>query len=236
MIRYLLRRAAHFAFLLFGVSVLVFLFSAMAPGSYFDEMRMNSQISRETLAALRAQYDLDRPLPLRYAKWVSSVARGEMGYSFAYNAPVAPLLWVRVRNTLLLSLTATLISWVLALFLGVWSAERFGRLPDRIITGATAALLVLPELVLALLFLVLAAHSGWFPVGGMVSPGFDSLTWPGKALDLALHLALPAAVLVLAALPLLVRHVRAAVAEALDSGFIRAAEAHGISRPRLLFR
>lgn len=236
MSRYLLRRVIHFGFLLFGVSVLVFLFTAMAPGNYFDEMRLNPQISPQTVAALRAQHDLDRPLPVRYAKWMLSVARGGMGYSFAYNSPVAPLLWVRARNTVFLGLTATLLSWIIALILGVWSADRSGHLPDRVITGTTATLLVLPDLVLALLLLMLATRSGWFPVGGMVSTGFESLSGLGKLRDLALHLTLPVAALVLSALPTLVRHIRAAVAEVLDSEFMRAAEAHGISRRRLLYR
>ncbi|MGB6682348.1 MAG: ABC transporter permease, partial [Candidatus Acidiferrum sp.] len=105
--RYLLRRAFHAIFLLFGVSILTFLFSAMTPGSYFDEMRLNPQIAPETVAALRAQYQLDRPLPVRYLHWLNAVAHGELGFSFAYNRPVGPLLWVRARNTLLLTASAT---------------------------------------------------------------------------------------------------------------------------------
>ena len=154
--RYFLRRLMHGTFLLIGVSILTFLFSTLAPGNYFDEMRLNPQISPETVAGLRAQYQLDRPLPVRYGRWVNALLHGEMGFSFAYNSPVAPLLWVRARNTLLLTVTATLIAWALALPLGVWSATTLGRLPDRAISGATAALLVVPDLVLA----IGAAHSG----------------------------------------------------------------------------
>ena len=94
LMRYFLRRTLHAVFLLFGVSLLTFLFSALTPGNYFDEMRLNPQISPETVAALRAQYQLDRPLPVRYAHWLNAVAHGELGFSFAYNSPVAPLLWV----------------------------------------------------------------------------------------------------------------------------------------------
>ncbi len=77
--RYLLRRLGHAFFLLIGASILAFLFTRLAPGNYFDEMRLNPQIAPETVAALRAQYQLDRPLPLRMrrgstpfctAKWV----------------------------------------------------------------------------------------------------------------------------------------------------------------------
>jgi peptide/nickel transport system permease protein len=234
--RYLLRRSAHALFLVIGVSILTFLFTTLAPGNYFDEMRLNPQIAPETVAALRAQYQLDRPLPVRYASWLNSVVHGQMGYSFAYNSPVAPLLFARARNTLLLAITATVLAWGIALPLGVWSAERLGRLPDRLVSWATAALLVIPDLALALGFLVIAVRTGWFPVGGMTSLDFDSLTLSGKLGDLALHMALPVAALVLSALPLLIRHVRAAVAEVLDAPFLLAARGHGIPRRALLYR
>jgi peptide/nickel transport system permease protein len=234
--RYLLRRLLQGAFLLFGVSVLTFLFSTLAPGNYLDEMRLNPRISSETLASLRAQYDLDRPLPVRYARWMDSVAHGELGYSFAYNSPVAPLLLVRARNTLLLTVTATVLAWALALPLGVWSAETRGHLPDRALSWITAALMVIPDLVLALGFLILAARSGWFPTGGLVSVGYEGLSLLGKLRDLAVHMALPLAALVLSALPILVRHIRAAVAEVLGAPYMRAAAAHGIPRHKLLFQ
>ena len=234
--RYLLRRALHAVFLLFGVSLLTFLFSALTPGNYFDEMRLNPQISPETVAALRTQYQLDRPLPVRYAHWLISVAHGQLGFSFAYNTPVAPLLWVRARNTLLLTITATLLAWLLALPLGVWSASKIGRAPDRALSWATATLMVVPDLVLALGLLILAVRTGWFPTGGIVSIGFESLSPLEKIRDLALHMALPVIALVLAALPMLVRHVRAAVAEALEAPYLRAAVAHGLRHRTLLFR
>jgi len=234
--RYFLRRLLQAAFLLIGVSILTFLFSTLAPGSYFDEMRLNPQISPETVAALRAQYELDRPLPVRYGRWVNSLLHGEMGFSFAYNSPVAPLLWVRARNTLLLTVTATLLAWALALPLGIWSATTLGRAPDRALSGVTAALLVIPDLVLALGLLILAVRSGWFPTGGMVSVGFESLSLVQKIRDIALHMELPVIALVFSALPMLVRHVRAAIAEVLEAPFLRAAASHGIPRRKLLYR
>lgn len=234
--RYLLGRFAQTAFLLIGVSVLTFLFSSFAPGNYLDEMRLNPQISPKTLASLRAKYQLDQPLPIRYARWVRSFTHGEMGYSFAYNTPVAPLLWVRATNTLLLTLTSTLIAWALALSLGLWSAETRGRLPDRALSSATGMLLAIPGIVLALAFLIVAARTGWLPTGGLVSVDFDTLSPYGKVQDVVRHMALPVTVLVLESLPVLVRHIRAAVAETLGQPFLRAAMAHGIPRHRLLYR
>lgn len=234
--RFFLRRLRHASFLLVGVSILAFLFTTLAPGNYFDEMRLNPQIAPETVAAMRAQYQLDRPLPVRYAFWLNSVLHGQMGYSFAYNSPVAPLLLVRARNTLLLTITATLIAWGIALPLGVWSAERFGRLPDRMLSWATAGLLVIPDLALALGLLVFAVRTDRFPTGGMTSLDFESLPLAGKLRDLAMHMMLPVAALVLSTLPLLIRHVRAAVVEVLNAPFMLAAKGHGIPRRTLLYR
>jgi peptide/nickel transport system permease protein len=233
--RYALHRSLQAVLLLLGVSILAFFFSALAPGNYLDEMRLNPQISSGTLNALRAQYQLDRPLPVRYARWLKSITQGELGYSFAYNSPVAPILWVRVRNTLLLTVVTTVLVWAIALPLGIWSAERVDGLADRVLSLATASLLVIPELATALGLLIVAVRTGCFPTGGMVSTGFESLSLLKKTRDLAMHMALPVAALVLSALPILVRHIRAAVAEALDAPFIRAAAAHGIPRRTLLY-
>ena len=234
--RYLLRRLGHGLFLLAGVSILAFLFTTLAPGTYFDEMRLNPQIAPETVAALRAQYGVDRPLPIRYASWLNSVFHGDMGFSFAYNSPVTPILLVRARNTLLLTITATLLAWTIALPLGVWSAERLGRLPDCLLSWVTAAVMVIPDLALALGLLVLAVRSGWFPTGGMASVDFESLSPLNELRDLAWHMILPVTALVLSALPLLVRHVRAAVADVLNAPFLMAAAGHGIPRRTLLYR
>jgi peptide/nickel transport system permease protein len=149
---------------------------------------------------------------------------------------VASLLWTRARNTLLLTGTATLLVWTLALPLGVWSAKRLDRPSDVALSWATAVLLIVPDLALALGLLALAVRSGWLPSGGMVSVGFDGFSALSKIRDVASHMLLPVIVLVASALPVLLRHVRAAVAEALEAPFLRAAEGHGISQRRLLYR
>lgn len=233
---YLLRRIGHAAFLLFGVSVLAFLFSALAPGNYVDDMRLNPQIAPETVRSLRAQYDLDRPMPERYLHWANSLLHGDLGFSFAYNRPVAPLLWLRARNTLLLTGSATVLAWLIALPLGAWSAQHRGRLADRALSWTTAVLLVIPDLALALGLLALAVRSGWLPSGGLSATNLEGVSFSRKLLDIALHMVLPVSVLVASVLPLLLRHVRAAFADALDAPFLRAAEGHGIPRARLLWR
>ena len=228
--RYIARRLLHGLLLLVGVSVLSFVFADLAPGDYFSELRNDPRVLPETVAALRTQSGLDRPLPVRYAAWVASVLRGDFGYSLAYNSPVGPLLWGRVRATLLLTGTATFLAWLIALPLGIWNATARGTWGDSVSRVVLSFLLAVPDLLIAIVFLMLAVETGYFPTGGMVSPG------PLRVQDVAWHLALPVAVLVLGMLPTLVRHVRASMAEVIDSPFALSARAQGIPRQRLLFR
>ncbi len=232
--KYLARRLLHGIVLLVGVSFLSFLLTEMAPGSFFEEMRLNPQISPETVGAMRARYGLDRPLPVRYAHWVRSVLGGELGFSFASNAPVAGLLWPRAKNTLLLTSTATLLAWLLAIPMGIWSAARRGCWEDRLTSAGTSLLLAIPDLLLALGLLLIAARSGVLPTGGITSLDFAKMTLWGKARDLAAHMLLPVLTLVLGLLPVLVRHTRAAMTEALGALFLQAARGHGITPRRLL--
>src|SRR5882672_4133583 len=153
------RRILHAFFVLLVVSFLSFLLLAIAPGNYFDEMRLNPQISPGTVDSLKAKYGMDRPWPIRYARWIGSVAQGEFGYSFSYNCPVGALLWVRARNTLLLAGLATLLAWMVALPWGMLEALHKGGWIDRLGTAVTALLLAIPDVLLGLLLLLLAAKS-----------------------------------------------------------------------------
>jgi peptide/nickel transport system permease protein len=233
--KYLERRVVHGILLLIAVSILCFLFADLAPGSFFDEMKLNPQISSETVAALRSQYGLDQPLPVRYGRWVKSVLRGDLGYSFAYNTPVRSLLVIRARNTLLLTTSATLVAWLIAIPLGVWIASRSGGWEERLAMAGTSFFLSVPELVVALVLLYGVVRTHALPAGGMMSAGFDDLGAWAKLCDLAAHFVVPVTVLVLASLPILIRHVRASMVEVLGAQFIQAARGHGIGRLRILF-
>jgi peptide/nickel transport system permease protein len=234
--RYITQRILHATLLLLAISFFSFALLELAPGDYFDSMRLNPQISRQTLTGIRAKYDLDRPLPIRYAHWLGSLLHGQLGVSLASRGPVAPVLRVRARNTLLLSGSATLFAWLLALPIGIWSATRRNGWADRICGAATSALMTIPDLVLFLGLLLLAIRTGWFPTGGMRTEAAADLGLWGSAKDFALHLALPAFGVALVSMPVLVRHIRAAMIEALESPFLRAARGHGIPNSRLLFR
>ena len=234
--RYLARRLAHGLLVVVGISILSFVFMGLAPGDFLSDVRLDPRLSRETVAALRTRYGLDQPLPRRYLDWVQSVSRGELGFSLAHNRPVASLLWPRAQNTLMLTVPATALAWLIAVPLGAWSASGRGRWGDRLCAFATTALLAVPEPLLVVGLLLFAVRTGAFPTGGRMSDGFADMGRWQQAKDLAAHLFLPVTALVLVNLPILVRHVRASVLDVLSTPFILAARARGVPPGRLLFR
>jgi peptide/nickel transport system permease protein len=235
-VRYLARRLAHAVAVLFGVSVLSFLLAEASPGSAFDELMLDPRVSPATIDALRDRYGLDRPLVEKYAHWLRSLLRGDLGYSVAHNTPVSELLWPRARNTLFLTVTAMTIAWLLAIPLGAWAASRRGRWPDRVTAGATTTLLAVPDLLLGLTLLLIAVRTGYFPTGGMVSIGFADLDAWDKVKDVVAHFFLPVTALALINLPVLVRHMRSSMIDALQSPFMQGGRAMGVPERRLRIR
>jgi peptide/nickel transport system permease protein len=235
-VRYVWRRLGHAVLVLLGVSFLTFVLAAAAPGSLLDELRLDPRVSPETIEAMRVRYGVNDAVPAQYLRWLESVGRGEFGFSIAYNGPVGPLLWPRVRNTLLLTVPAMLLSWLIALPLGTWAAGRKGGWLDRLTAGATTTLLGIPELVLGLGLLLFAVRTGYLPTGGMTSLNFEELAPWQQIRDVLVHLVLPVTALTLVSLPILVRHVRASVAEVVRARFIQAARAAGVPEQRLLVR
>lgn len=228
MMRHLLRRAGHSALVLLGVSILSFAFLQLAPGDFLSDMRVNPNISPETVQGLRVQYGLDRPLLERYSRWLWSLVHGDLGYSFAYNVPVAELLLPRVRNTLLLSVAALVVAWLLAVPLGVWAATRSNSWVGQVFGVGTSVLLAIPDLFIALLLLAIAIRTRAVPAGGMMSLQASEMGDLARVRDLLHHLFFPVLAITAGVLPVLLRHVRASVAEVMNSEFVRAARGHGL--------
>jgi peptide/nickel transport system permease protein len=233
---FLLRRIAHVLWLFVAVSLLSFLMLSLSPGDFVADMQVNPQISPATVERVRKEYDLDQPLAIRYVRWLAAMARGHFGYSFAYNMPAESLLWARAENTLLLTIPGTTIAWILAVPLGIRAAAARGGPVDRLCTGATSVLLAVPDLVLPLALLVIAARTGWVPTGGMLSPLAMDATWSEQIRDLIRHALLPVSVLAAMIFPIVFRHVRTTVISFLDAPAIRAARMRGIPQRRLLLR
>jgi len=216
---FIARRVVHGILLLVAISVLTFALTEIVPGDFFDDIKLDPSISRDTAQGLRVQYGLNQKWPVRYARWVESALRGEFGISFAYNLPASQLLRPRILNTLLLTLVSLFAAWGLALPLAMISA-RYGRS----ILAATTLLIAVPDLIVAFLALYFAARTGWLPAGGMRDANGEGLL---------LHLLLPALVLTVCSLPVLIRHIRSALLEVSQAPYIRAARAHGVGETRL---
>lgn len=225
--RFIFRRLLHAGLLLAAVSAGTFVLADLAPGTPLDALRLDPQVSRETLDVLRQRLHVDDPLATRYAHWLWGVVRGDFGVSLHHRVPVWSLLRPRLGATLLLGVTSTGLAWLLALVLGSLAALRPRGAAARGVSALEALLLALPELVLALLALLVAASVTWLPIGGMGDEGFG---------DVARHLLLPAGVLALAGLATLVSHVRAELRRASDTPAVRAARGHGLGPARLFLR
>ena len=178
--RYIIRRFFRSVVLLAGASFLSFALLEMAPGDYFDEVLLNPAVSKETVERLRAEYGLNRSVPVRYLHWCASALRGEWGMSIAYQRPAGPVIWERARNTLLLTIVGTLASWLVGLSAVIWAAAgKSWR--QTFILSMTAVLAPLPDLVVVLGLTVLAAETGWLPAGGMTSPDYTDDVWAAES-------------------------------------------------------
>ena len=158
----LARRVGSSIVTLFAVSVFSFLLLELAPGDFFTELQADSRVAPETVDALRAQSGLTQSPVTRYWQWLQSFVYGDLGFSLAHRASVSSVLWERAGNTLLLTIPAMLLTWCLALPLGIWVARRRDRWIDRICSGVTSTLVALPDLLVALMLLLLALRTGLF--------------------------------------------------------------------------
>jgi peptide/nickel transport system permease protein len=238
MFPFILRRTVRIATLACAVAALSFAFSAWAPGSIDDRWRLEPGYAPSAAAAIRARHGLDLPWTDRFRRWAGSVAAGDFGVSIEYDVPVAPLVAVRAGRTLLLGAAGTALAWLVATPIGVLMAARQGSAFDRACRAVVVVVLVVPEPVLALACVIAAVRTGLAPAGGMIALSIVE-TGAGPrtaAVDVARHLALPAAVLALGMAPTIVRHVRSTMTDVLGAPYIAAARARGVPPRRLLFR
>jgi peptide/nickel transport system permease protein len=233
--RYLALRAAHAALLLVAVSIVVFGLTELVPGDFTDDLRLNPDVSPATVVRLRERYGLDQSVPVQYWRWAESVLGGEFGFSVLYGRPVGPLLRERATNTLLLSTTATVLAWCVAVPIGAWSARHHGRVRERAVGAAVTSVFALPDLLVALMLLMLAVRLGGIPAGGLTSGDPSVMGLADRAADIARHMLLPVSALAVVMLPALIRQVRASLIEAIDAPFVQAAKAMGVGDWRLVY-
>ena len=235
MVRYALRRVLIAIPLLLGISFVTFAFIQAAPGNYFDTLRLNPEVSEATIRQYEATYHLDKPLLVQYGYWLSNLARGDLGYSFAFRSPVLRVIAGRVGNTLILTVLSMILTWLIAIPLGIYGALRQNHWQDRALSLFAFIGMSVPSFFLALLLLTVAAKTGWLPLGGMRSAAFRDLSAAGQWLDLAAHLVIPALVISIGSLAGLQRLMRGNVLEVLRAPYIVTARAKGLRESRILY-
>lgn len=232
---YVLRRLLQIVPLLLGVSALTFLLLQLAPGDYLATVAENPQVPAEALEQMRRGFGLDRPWYVQYGLYLKNVfLHFDFGYSFAYRLPVFTVLGKGVLNTLLLASAAMLVTWGLAIPLGVLAAVRQHGWPDRGLSLAAFVWLSVPEVLSGMLLLMLAANTGWFPVGGMHSDDASAMGALGRTLDVAHHLVLPALVVGLIPLASRMRQMRASLLDVLKLDYVTTARAKGLPEGRVV--
>lgn len=233
--RYIAKRLLQTIPLLVIVSLLSFFIIRLSPIDPLAELRLNPSISQETLDKEIKRLNLDKPIGIQYLSWAGSFVRGDLGYTSA-GEKVSVKLKERIPNTLLLTLVVIFMTWSVGVPLGILAAVRKESAFDRLLTILSSIGMAIPSFFFAILMLIFAVKSGWFPVGGLTSYNFNDMSLWGKFIDIAKHLILPVLVLFTISLSGLQRQMRANMLEVLDSDYVKFARAKGLSESKVIFK
>lgn len=234
-LRFITKRLIQTIPLLIIVSLLSFFIIRLSPIDPLAELRLNPSISQETLDKEIKRLNLNKPIGIQYLSWAKSFVQGDLGYTSA-GEKVSTKLKERIPNTLLLTLVVIFMTWSVGVPLGILSAVRKETAFDRILTVLSSIGMAIPSFFFAILMLIFAVKTGWFPVGGLTSYNFNGLTLWGKIVDISRHLVLPAIVLFTISLSGLQRQMRANMLEVLDSDYVKFARAKGLSENKVIFK
>jgi peptide/nickel transport system permease protein len=234
---YILRRLLQVIPLLLGISALTFILLQLAPGDFLNTVAENPTVSADRLEAMRRSFGLDRPWYVQYGLYLKNLfLHFDFGESFARHQPVFTVLREGLVNTLILATAAMVVTWGLAIPLGVFSAVRQYSWLDKGLSVFGVIGLSIPEVLSGLVLLMVAASTGWLPVGGMHSIDYEELDSIGKAIDLAKHLLLPAIVVGLTPLAGRMRQMRGNLLDVLRLEYVTTARAKGLDENVVVFK
>ncbi len=222
--------------IIIGMTFVSFVVIKLAPGDYLTQLELNPSISKETIRELRELYGLNKNIFLQYIYWLKNALFFNLGYSFAYHKPVLDLIEERLLNTLELTVTSFLLSWLISVPLGIVAAVYRGNWLDKAIVFFSLFGISVPNFFLAFLLMFFAAKTGLFPIGGVVSQNYEALPLWGKILDRLWHMAVPLTVLVIGSIAGLLRLVRSTVLEELSKDYVRLAIAKGLPYRRVVLK
>ncbi len=233
--KYITKRILQVIPLLIIVSIISFFIIRLSPVDPLAELRLNPSISQETLDKEVKRLNLDKPIYVQYISWAKSFIKWDLGYT-STGEKVSVKLKERIPNTLLLTVVVIFMTWAAGIPLGILAAVKKETAFDRFLTVISSIGMAIPSFFFAILMLIFAVKTGWFPVGGLTSYNFNELGFWGKFTDIARHLILPSIVLFTISLSGLQRQMRANMLEVLDSDYVKFARAKGLSEWKVLFK
>ena len=240
MTRFLARRLLNYLVLLALASFLTFTLTSLMFEPLDSLLQRNPRPPQSTIDAKRAELDLDKPPPVRFAYWASGAVRGDFGTTIT-GQPVSDELWRRIGVSLRLVVIGSLVGTVVGVIVGAWGAIRQYRLSDRVITVLSLLILSTPVFVIANLLILGALRVNsilgvqLFEYTGETSPDAVGGAW-NQFVDRLQHLVLPTFTLALGAIAGFSRYQRNAMLDVLGQDFIRTARAKGLTRRRALFK
>jgi peptide/nickel transport system permease protein len=242
MITFIAQRLGFAALTLFVSSVLAFVIIQLPPGDFVDTYIANlsasgSAVSQAEAEALRILYGLDQPVWVQYFKWVSRIIVGDFGESMEWRRPVSEVIGDRLWMTVLISFFALILTWGIALPIGILSAVRQYSVADYAFTFISFVGLAVPNFLLALVIMYLSFRYFGANVGGLFSAEFELAPWSlAKVWDLMKHLPLPGLILALAGTAQLVRIMRANLLDELRKPYVVTARAKGLPEQRVILK
>jgi peptide/nickel transport system permease protein len=242
MLTYMARRIVLAIFTVWAVSVLAFIIIQLPPGdyitSYIAQMAATGSIVSEQEAEnLRIQYGLDQPIYVQYYKWMVMIVQGNFGMSMEWRRPVVEVIGDRLWLTMIVSFAALLLTWVLALPIGIYSAVRQYSLGDYAFTFIGFIGLAVPNFLLALVILYFGFVLFDANIGGLFSVEYQDAPWSlAKVWDMAKHLPIPALILGLAGTAQQIRIMRANLLDELRKPYVVTARAKGLSEAKVIVK
>jgi len=243
MIGYIIRRSIVAVATVWAVSVIAFAIIQLPPGDYVTAyiaqlQASGSSVSMEEAESLRQQYGLDKPIYVQYLRWVSQFARGHFGVSMLWNRPVKEVIGNRLGMTVVVTLGAVMLTWLLALPIGIYSAVRHYSLGDYVFTFLGFIGVAIPNFLLALVVMYLGFALFNANVGGLFSSSEMYLApWSmDKVVDLLKHLWIPAIILGLSGMAQLVRIMRNNLLDELGKPYVVTARAKGLSEFKVILK
>jgi len=231
---FILKRFLQAIPILFGISIIAFAIIQLPPGDYLTTYvnNLRSQgdvISDEQVKALEAQYGLNEPLPAQYWKWISNFVRGEMGQSFYWNKPVNTLIGERIALSMAVSLFALILSYSIAIPIGLISATKQYSITDNIFTVLAFIGVGLPSFLVALVLMYFGNRYLGLSAGGLFSAEYLDAAWSlGRVWDLMKHMVLPALIIGISGTAGTIRVMRATTLDELSRPYVEAARARGL--------